>query len=70
MNERDRKHNPTVAKAAPLTRDEIDRRMRDLLAEVAGRDLAAGEDTDEGMRPRWISPSELVRRIRPYIVYN
>ena len=44
-----------------LTRREIEERLQGLLAEVGG------EPTEE---PRWITPAELVRKVRPFIVYN
>ena len=56
-----------------LTKHEIDRRIGCLVAE-----LVAANESDEGeallepgsLRPRWISPEELVRRMRPFLVYN
>ncbi len=33
-------------------------------------DLAAEAASDETLKPRWIRPADLVRRMRPYIVYN
>jgi hypothetical protein len=52
----------------PLTKREIDRRIDDLVAEIAagGTDPLLGEPS----RPRWIAPAELVRRIQPFIVHN
>ena len=58
----------------PLTKQEIDRRIGDLLAEVA--EVAELENDpavvaeSETPPPRWICPAELVRRLRPFVVYN
>ncbi len=57
----------------PLTKHEIDRRIGHLLTEVAGLDKPDdGEESPESisLRPRWISSEELVRRMRPFLVYN
>lgn len=53
-----------------LTKHEIDRRIERVLADVASLcDEAARLDGDL-FRPRWISPRDLVRRVRPFIVLN
>jgi hypothetical protein len=56
-----------------LTKQEIDRRISDLAAEIAEGAVRPGEpdshDSDE-LRPRWITAAELVRRMRSFIVYN
>ena len=56
------------ARMEPLTKQEIDRRIDDLVAEIA----AGGTDPLDGepSRPRWIAPAELVRRLQPFIVHN
>ena len=57
----------------PLTKHEIDRRISHLLTEVAGLEKPDdGEESPESisLRPRRISPEELVRRMRPFLVYN
>jgi hypothetical protein len=54
----------------PLTKEEIDRRIESLVAQVTGADAAGGGAGEDAVRPRWISPGELVRRLRPFIVYN
>jgi len=46
-----------------LTKREIDRRIDDLVREVA----AVEEDSS---RPRRIKAADLVRRVRPFLVYN
>jgi hypothetical protein len=51
-----------------LTREEIDARLERIQAAVAAASsaqprAAAGE-------PVWVSPAELVRRLRPYLVLN
>ena len=54
----------------PLSRDEIDRRIDSLCTEMAA---SAGDEEPEefaGCHPRWICASELVRRMRPFLVLN
>ena len=46
-----------------LTKQEIDRRIDHLV-----RQVAAGEH--ESSRPRRIEAADLVRRMRPFLVYN
>ncbi len=53
-----------------LSKDEIDRRIDSLITEVT-----ASVDDEEperfgGCNPRWIGASELVRRMRPFLVLN
>ena len=55
-----------------LTKREIDRRIEDVIREVtaqaaAGAGGPAGEDLP---RPRRIEAADLVRRFRPFLVYN
>jgi hypothetical protein len=50
-----------------LTKEEIDTRIDQVVAELAG----AGEAGDsDPVRPRPISPAELVDRLAKFIVYN
>ena len=56
-----------------LTKQEIDRRIGHLAAELAAEiDDEEGDEEDEyePLHPRWISAAELVRRLRPFVVYN
>lgn len=51
---------------------DLDRRIEALVAEIAVAE-GCGELTasrDEPLRPRWIRPSELVRRMQPFMVWN
>ena len=57
----------------PLTRDDIDQQIQYVASQVACDaviDLTAEASSDETLRPRWIRPADLVRRMRPYMVYN
>jgi hypothetical protein len=47
-----------------LDKEEIDRQI----GALAERLVAA--TAGHGDRPRWISPRELVRRVRPFLVLN
>jgi len=53
----------------PLTRKEIEDRLDRVVAEVGGWSPDP-EPVDPCPDPRWISSAELVRRVRPFIVYN
>ena len=55
----------------PLRKQEIDRRIELLIAELAttSGDVGVLGKTDE-LRPRPITPRELVRRMRPFLVLN
>jgi len=53
-----------VDRLRPLTVSDIDARVREAGSSVAG--LAPGDD----LRPRWITPRELVRRLSRFIVHN
>jgi hypothetical protein len=54
-----------------LSKDEIDRRIEKVLAQVASADGLIDLDPDgDPLRPRWISTAEFVRRMRPFLVYN
>lgn len=61
---------PGREKLRPLTKHEIDRKIEGLVADVAA--LVEDDGTAEGdpFRPRWISTSELVVRMRPFLVWN
>jgi hypothetical protein len=52
----------------PLTREEIMERLQNVASHVASEheEHAPVEPSE----PRWIRPADLVRRMRPYIVYN
>jgi hypothetical protein len=52
----------------PLRKVEIDRRIETLVSDIAAP--IAARDGREELRPRWISAEELVRRMRPFLVYN
>jgi hypothetical protein len=59
-----------VERVRMLTKHEIDRRIDLMVAEVAApAGGEAGCDADR-FRPRWISPAELVRRVRPFVGLN
>ena len=53
-----------------LTKDEIDRRIDSLITEVTASVGDEGPEEFGGCYPRWISASELVRRMRPFLVLN
>lgn len=55
----------------PLTKHELDRRLEQVIAEIAlsGVPDEASPD-DPKLRPHRIAPAELVRRMRKFIVYN
>jgi hypothetical protein len=61
---------PDTTKIRRLTKREIDRRIRSLIDEVSAPHEACRDMQDGPLRPRWIAPSELVRRMRRFIVYN
>jgi hypothetical protein len=61
------------ASLKPLTRDDIDQQIQYVASQVACDaivDLTAEAASDEPLKPRWIRPADLVRRMRPYMVYN
>lgn len=64
--ERDCKQEPTIR---PLTRLEIEDRLQRVVAEVGGW-IADGGEAGRTAAPRWITPAELVRKLRRFIVYN
>ncbi len=53
-----------------LSKDEIDRRIDSLVTEVTVSAGDEGPDELGGCHPRWICASELVRRMRPFLVLN
>lgn len=69
----DRDNRIRTASLRPLTRDDLDQHIQQVASEVACDavvDLAAEAASDETLKPRWIRAADLVRRMRPYIVYN
>lgn len=62
------------ASVQPLTQHEIDRRIGAVAAQVLAcpvdqvSALARAESTD--LHPYWISPAELVDRMKPFMVLN
>jgi hypothetical protein len=65
-----RGQSATRATCQPLTRREIERRINELVAEVAipAEAIHGSGAGVEGLR--WIVPSDLVRRMRPHLVLN
>jgi len=56
----------------PLSKQEIDRCVESVVAEVA-RPANTAEVEPNGsqpLRPRWITPGEMVRRMRRFLVPN
>lgn len=69
----DRRREAEQLAVRALTKQEIDRRIQGLIEEVAPlRERRADVDIDpaDALRPCWIEPSELVRRLRRFLVYN
>jgi hypothetical protein len=63
----------TVATIRPLRRSEIEERIQRVVAEVTRdpeQDDEAAISSSAALRPRWIEPAELVRRMQRYLVYN
>jgi hypothetical protein len=56
----------------PLSKEDIDRRIERIATELLApaAESGAGERAAEDRLPRWISPAELVRRMRPFLVQN
>lgn len=55
----------------PLTKQEIDRKVEAVVAEVTVVDPEIDDATGaDALKPRWITAAELVRRMRRFIVYN
>lgn len=65
-----RDHGRPIADLAPrcLSCDELDERIQRLTSWIASGsdDGRPGQD----LEPHWITPAELVRRMRPFLVYN
>jgi hypothetical protein len=54
-----------------LTKHELDRRLEQVVAElVLGWPREASRSDDQKLKPHRISPAELVRRMRKFLVYN
>ena len=69
----DRDNRIQTAALKPLTRDDIDQHIQHVASEVACdavANLAAEAASEETLKPRWIRAADLVRRMRPYMVYN
>ena len=51
----------------PLTRTDLDQCIQRLAVQLGETSAAAADDDDDGsaLRPRWISPAELVRLVGP-----
>jgi hypothetical protein len=55
----------------PLTKQEIDRKVEAVVAEVTWIDSENDDPkVSDALKPRWIAPAELVRRMRRFIIYN
>ncbi len=55
----------------PLTKEEIDRKVEAVVAEVTLIDSEIDDPaSSDALRPRWITAGELVRRMQRFIVYN
>ncbi len=53
-----------------LSKDEIDRRIDSLITDVTASVGEEGPEEFGGCYPRWICASELVQRMRPFLVLN
>jgi hypothetical protein len=62
----------TGQRLRPLTKTELDRSMQRLADELALAPEPAVLDDEPvpGLRPRWISAAELVRRVSPFTGRN
>ena len=58
------------AEIRSLSKDEIDRRIGSVITEVTAALGDEGPEKFGGCGPRWICASELVRRMRPFLVLN
>jgi len=68
-----RRPGPAQPAIRALTKQEIDRRIQGLMEEIAllrADRIDAGPEPVDSLRPRWIEPAELVRRLRGFIVHN
>ena len=60
-----------VEKVRILTKSEIDRRLDEVVAEILADAGRGGEGPLRGPgQPLMISAAELVRKVRPFLVYN
>ena len=68
----DRRAGVGRAAARALTKQEIDRRIQQLTSNLAGGTDEEMSDSrsPDAINPRWIAPSELVRRLRQFVGYN
>ena len=65
----DRDGRPVTEILRSLSKREIDHRMQDVIDEVAASGSPA-HASERRLEPRWITPGELVRRMRRFVVYN
>jgi hypothetical protein len=61
---------PARAALQQLSQQEIDRRIAVLAADLLEPAAEQDGSTADRMRPHWITPAELVRRMRPVLVWN
>lgn len=55
----------------PLSKRDLDREIERLVEAVAHGCLEArGGDAEEELRPRWIRPADLIRRVLPFTSRN
>ncbi len=55
----------------PLSKRQIDQRIERLVSELLSAELEGGAgDASERLRPRLISPAELIRRVAPFLSRN
>lgn len=60
-----------AALARPVTKRDLDREIARLLEEVAADCAGEGVRREQGdLRPRWIRPVDLVRRVLPFTSRN
>ncbi len=53
-----------------LTKEEIDRRIERLIADLAS-DVATPDEASAGtLHPRPLAPAELIRRMKPFLANN
>jgi hypothetical protein len=69
----DRDNRTGTASLKLLTRDDLDQHIQHVASQVACAatvNLTAEAASEETLKPRWIRAADLVRRMRPYMVYN
>lgn len=60
-----------LPRPVPLTKRDLDREIERLVESVVHGCLETpGGSGEEDLRPRWIRPAELVRRVRPFTSLN